>query len=183
MEADIDDPSHVNSYLVDGMHDTSIVEWSKKQKPQNDVFDLHRPKHKCWVTNTFAEEESRMFHEDPLLGSMQIHLLEGGTDPASLDDRSELESAKDSNSLMEDSNTAMSRNEGSQQTDQIYSNISDGIVEKSVSKELEDILYSESEDPFFLSPGIWSGEQEAQSSTRPPTIDQEFEQYFSMLML
>ncbi|MED6145187.1 hypothetical protein PIB30_022646 [Stylosanthes scabra] len=215
MEADIHNPSHVNSYLVDGMHDTSIVEWSKKRKSKNDIFDLHRPKHKCWVNNTLAEEESRMFHEDPLLGSMQIHLFEGGTestDPTSLDDHSDLESAKDSNSLMEDYNTCMSRNEGSrveaesanfyadlyalknveehsllglgsQKTDQMYSEISDGIVEKSVDKEFVDNLYSEGEDPFILSSGIWSVEQEAQSSTRPPTIDQEFEQYFSMLML
>ncbi|GAB2272565.1 hypothetical protein Dimus_007386 [Dionaea muscipula] len=50
--------------------------------------------------------------------------------------------------------------------------------------ELEDILYSNGFNPnvYMLSSERWNTDQEAQTGTRKPTIDQEFEQYFSMLM-
>ncbi|KAK7390526.1 hypothetical protein VNO78_25834 [Psophocarpus tetragonolobus] len=56
--------------------------------------------------------------------------------------------------------------------------------DESIDMEFED-LYSKGENrnKYVLSSGRWNVNQEAQSSTRSPTIDQEFEQYFSMLML
>uniref|UniRef100_A0A6N2KJU8 Laccase n=1 Tax=Salix viminalis TaxID=40686 RepID=A0A6N2KJU8_SALVM len=48
-----------------------------------------------------------------------------------------------------------------------------------------DILYSNEVNlnGYVLSSGRWTVNQDAQSGPRKPTIDQEFEQYFSMLML
>ncbi|KAJ1394423.1 hypothetical protein SESBI_34224 [Sesbania bispinosa] len=164
---------------------------------------------------------------------MHIFVVKGRTDAALLEDNSEAESARDSNSFAEDCNTAMSINEEGKHeadsaktylstsfvdwdgynvrdnqypvdvsaieknleehflglgnyTDHLYSEYAkDSIEEESVDTEFEDILYSKGENPktYVLSSGRWNVNQEAQSSTRPPTIDQEFEQYFSMLML
>lgn len=52
-------------------------------------------------------------------------------------------------------------------------------------KEIEEILYSNDTNPnvYVLSSGRWSVNKDAQQGSRKPTIDQEFEQYFSMLML
>ncbi|XP_054780982.1 protein FAR-RED ELONGATED HYPOCOTYL 1-like [Prosopis cineraria] len=57
--------------------------------------------------------------------------------------------------------------------------------EHSREKEFEDVFAAHGANPsiYILSSGKWDVNQEAESSTRPPTIDQEFEQYFSMLML
>lgn len=61
----------------------------------------------------------------------------------------------------------------------------DGMAEHSTDKELADMPYSSGMKPnnYVLSSGRWSVNQDAQIGTRKPTIDQEFEQYFSMLML
>lgn len=53
-----------------------------------------------------------MIDESPVSESMDVYVVEGRTDAAaSLDDSSEPESAKDSNSFADDSNTSMSVNE------------------------------------------------------------------------
>ncbi|KAL9264271.1 hypothetical protein AKJ16_DCAP14661 [Drosera capensis] len=54
-----------------------------------------------------------------------------------------------------------------------------------VDDELEDFLYSSGLNPnmYMLSSHIWNTDEEAQSGKPKPTIDQEFEQYFSSLML
>ncbi|XP_050212206.1 protein FAR-RED-ELONGATED HYPOCOTYL 1-LIKE isoform X2 [Mercurialis annua] len=58
-------------------------------------------------------------------------------------------------------------------------------IELYTDKDLEDIFFSNPADPntFVLSSGRWPVNQEAEAGTIKPTIDQEFEQYFSMLML
>lgn len=52
-------------------------------------------------------------------------------------------------------------------------------------EELEDMISSNgvNQNVYVLSSGRWGVNQDAQPSTRKPTIDQEFEQYFSTLML
>ncbi|KAK1563638.1 hypothetical protein Q3G72_030497 [Acer saccharum] len=52
-------------------------------------------------------------------------------------------------------------------------------------KEIEDILHSNQVNPnsLVLSSGRWGVNQESEIGKRKPTIDQEFEQYFSMLLL
>ncbi|XP_057460789.1 protein FAR-RED-ELONGATED HYPOCOTYL 1-LIKE isoform X1 [Actinidia eriantha] len=52
-------------------------------------------------------------------------------------------------------------------------------------KEPEDMLYSDEtpQNNYVLSSGRWSVNQENQSTSKKLTIDKEFEQYFSMLML
>ncbi|XP_035544871.1 protein FAR-RED-ELONGATED HYPOCOTYL 1-LIKE-like isoform X1 [Juglans regia] len=57
--------------------------------------------------------------------------------------------------------------------------------EQLTDKDIEDVLYSNGINPnkYVLSSGRWTVNQEAPSGTRKPTIDQEFEQYFSKLML
>ncbi|XP_027336787.1 uncharacterized protein LOC113850435 isoform X2 [Abrus precatorius] len=106
MDADIHNPSQGYRFCVDGVHETNIAEWNKKRKLQSDELDLPRPKHKCWLGNSSSEHAS-MFEENRALESMQIYVLEDRTGA----DSSEPESAKDSNSFTEDSNTAMSVNE------------------------------------------------------------------------
>lgn len=60
----------------------------------------------------------------------------------------------------------------------------DGI-EVCKDNEFEDLVHSDgvSEKNFILSSGRWTVNQEAEQDTRKLTIDKEFEQYFSMLML
>lgn len=69
--------------------------------------------------------------------------------------------------------------------DDIYSGYGNYIIEKYQDKEIEEILNSSGANPnvYVLSSGRWSVNQEAPQTTRKPTIDQEFEQYFSTLML
>ncbi|KAK7255782.1 hypothetical protein RIF29_29201 [Crotalaria pallida] len=230
MEETNDTPSQLNRFQVDGMHNINIVEW-RKRKLQSDQLDLLRPKRKCW------DGHASLFDENPVLESMHNHTVKSITDTSVVDDRSEPESVKDSNSFIEDCDTAMSVNEeakaeadcantylyvkresysedstlfdskyGSSYNDadmqalenpeehllgagsfsgHPYSEHADDSSEHSVDKEFEDFLFSNGVNPntYVLSSGRWNVDQEAQSSTRPPTIDQEFEQYFSMLML
>ncbi|GMJ12125.1 hypothetical protein HRI_004881700 [Hibiscus trionum] len=69
--------------------------------------------------------------------------------------------------------------------DYIYSGYRNYTIEKYQDKEIEEILNSNGENPndYVLSSGRWSVNQEATQNKRKPTIDQEFEQYFSTLML
>nr|KYP76731.1 hypothetical protein KK1_020984 [Cajanus cajan] len=167
---------------------------------------------------------------------MQIYVLEGRTDAESSE--SESESVKDSNSVSQDSFTAMSVNQdgkhvadsaktyqyerpstslvGEAHTSfykecnpsyhyadlQALKNLEEQILEiesrrshvyqenakesteESIDMEFEErFSQGENSNMYVLSSGRWNLNKEAQSSTRPPTIDQEFEQYFSMLML
>ncbi|ESW12508.1 hypothetical protein PHAVU_008G119100 [Phaseolus vulgaris] len=226
MEEIKDNPSRVNRYQVNGIDDLNIVEWKKKRKLQSDQLDLLRPKHKCWV-GSYSPGHASMFDENPILEG--IHNYTG--------ERSEPESAKDSNSFMEDCDTAVSVNkEATHETDcensYLYVNKVSYMEEEAfvdseciphyadtdeqalntdeehllgigdftgrecseygkesneypVDKEFEDFLFSSGVDPnvYVLSSGRWNVNQEVQSTSRPPTIDQEFEEYFSMLML
>ncbi|KAA8518919.1 hypothetical protein F0562_016307 [Nyssa sinensis] len=58
-------------------------------------------------------------------------------------------------------------------------------IEQCMDKELEGFLYSNgvNSNNYVLSSGRWSANQETQPGTKKLTIDKEFEQYFSMLML
>ncbi|KAK3016405.1 hypothetical protein RJ639_007052 [Escallonia herrerae] len=57
--------------------------------------------------------------------------------------------------------------------------------EQGTDKGLEDIIYSNGVIPnnFVLSSGRWNAHEETQQGTKKLTIDKEFEQYFSTLML
>ncbi|KAL5549877.1 hypothetical protein UlMin_000053 [Ulmus minor] len=61
----------------------------------------------------------------------------------------------------------------------------DESMENYTNEELSDVLSANGVNPnvYVLSSGRWTVNQEAASESRKPTIDQEFEQYFSMLML
>ncbi|KAK8542021.1 hypothetical protein V6N13_137403 [Hibiscus sabdariffa] len=69
--------------------------------------------------------------------------------------------------------------------DYIYSGYGNYTIEQYQDKEIEEILNSNGAKPndYVLSSGRWSVTQEAPQTKRKPTIDQEFEQYFSTLML
>ncbi|KAL0309873.1 UNVERIFIED_CONTAM: protein FAR-RED ELONGATED HYPOCOTYL 1, partial [Sesamum radiatum] len=58
-------------------------------------------------------------------------------------------------------------------------------TEHHCDKDLRDLLYSNGVAPinYVLSSGRWSVAQDTQPGTRKLTIDKEFEQYFSSLML
>ncbi|XP_061353338.1 protein FAR-RED-ELONGATED HYPOCOTYL 1-LIKE-like isoform X2 [Gastrolobium bilobum] len=220
------------------MNNINIVEWNKKRKLLSDQLDLLRPKHKCWV-GSFSSEHASMFEDNLALESMHNHMVESRTEAAFLDDRSKPESAKDSNSFIEDSDTAKSINEETKLeadcanantylyvnmtnyseeeafveseynpsyhdpdiqalknseehllglgsfSGHVYSEYVKEGSEHPVDMEFEDFPFSNgvNQNMYVLSSGRRNVNQEAQSSTRPPTIDQEFEQYFSMLML
>ncbi|XVE96897.1 hypothetical protein REPUB_Repub02eG0263400 [Reevesia pubescens] len=69
--------------------------------------------------------------------------------------------------------------------DYIYSGYGNYTKELCQDKQIEEILNSDGANPnvYVLSSGRWSVNQEVPKTTREPTIDQEFEQYFSTLML
>lgn len=96
-------------------------------------------------------------------------------------------SESDSNSFIGGSDNKMA-SEGDSDTD-VLSEINPGELENQERAELEDeitddtMLYSNDTPPFLLASGKWSLGQDARLGTRKPTIDQEFEQYFSALML
>ncbi|XP_004514391.1 protein FAR-RED-ELONGATED HYPOCOTYL 1-LIKE [Cicer arietinum] len=229
-------PSQLNRFKVDEMHDINIIEWNKKRKLHGYQLDLLRPKNKCRVENVSSEGAS-MLNESSILESADNHTVNSRVDASSAEDRSEPESAKDSNSFIEDSDTSMSVNEEAKPdadcanaylcvnrlsyseeetfidrkynpsyddldtqalenpeerllrlgtlSDHVYSEYDKDNIDQSVDKEFEDFLCSNGVNPdtYVLSSGRWDVNQEAQSSTRPPTIDQEFEEYFSALML
>ncbi|KAK2360781.1 protein FAR-RED ELONGATED HYPOCOTYL [Trifolium repens] len=233
IEARKEIPSQVNNrFQVDEMRDINIIEWNKKRKLQGFQLDLVRPKHKCRVesSSSSSSEDESMIDESPVLESANNHTVNSRTDAAFLDDSSEHESAKDSNSFIEDSDTSMSVNDDAkleadcantylsvnrlnysedetfidsnynpsyddpdtqamENTEQhllIYSEyVKDSSDDQSIDKEFEDFLYSNGVKPdkYILPSGKLILNQEAESSERPPTIDQEFEEYFSALML
>ncbi|XP_030529060.1 uncharacterized protein LOC115739901 [Rhodamnia argentea] len=69
--------------------------------------------------------------------------------------------------------------------DHICSEEGKDCIDQCHDDETEDIIYSDcgASNNFVLSSGRWIVNREAQHGTRRPTIDQEFEQYFSTLML
>nr|XP_025648609.1 protein FAR-RED ELONGATED HYPOCOTYL 1 isoform X1 [Arachis hypogaea] len=197
MEETEESPSQMNRLQVDGMYGISFAEFNKKRKLQSDQLDLVRPKHKCWV-GSFCSEHASMSDENQVLESVHNQMVKIRTDAAFLDERSEPESAKDSNSFMEDSDTAISVNKEAKldvdtylyekeenYAGHAYSEDGKDGAELAIEEEFEDFLLSNGVDPnmYVLSSGRRNVNREAQSSTRPPTIDQEFEEYFSMLML
>ncbi|MED6106694.1 hypothetical protein PIB30_006638 [Stylosanthes scabra] len=190
MEEAEENPSRVNRLQMDGMYGMSFAEFNKKRKLQSDQLDLVRPKHKCWV-GSFCSEHASMSDENQVLESVHNQMIKIRTNTAFLDERSQPESAKDSNSFVEDSDTAISVNKEAKLDADTYlygnafsEHAKDG-TELAIEEEFEDFLLSNGVDPnmYVLSSGRWNVNREAQSSTRPPTIDQEFEDYFSMLML
>ncbi|XP_027353450.1 protein FAR-RED ELONGATED HYPOCOTYL 1-like [Abrus precatorius] len=235
MEEKKGNTSQVNRFEVDGMDNLKIIEWKKKRKLQTDQLDLLRPKHKCWL-GSFSSEHASMFNENPALDNMHNYMIKSRMDAAFIDDGSQPESAKDSNSFIDDFDTAMSVNEEAKHeadcgnaylyvnrisyseeeafvdskcnpsyddpdiqalknheellglgslSGHEYSEHAKDSNEHSVDTEFEDFLFSNGVNPnmYVLSSGRWEVNQEAQSNSRPPTIDQEFEEYFSMLML
>ncbi|GLT92569.1 hypothetical protein SLE2022_104000 [Rubroshorea leprosula] len=71
--------------------------------------------------------------------------------------------------------------------DYIYSGYGNYIIEQYQDKEIEEIPQTShanaNANAYILSSGRWTVNQGAQQSTQKPTIDQEFEHYFSTLML
>ncbi|KAF8029289.1 hypothetical protein BT93_E1847 [Corymbia citriodora subsp. variegata] len=69
--------------------------------------------------------------------------------------------------------------------DQICLEEEKDCIDQCHDDETEGIIYSNGapSNNFVLSSGRWTVNREAEHGTRRPTIDQEFEQYFSMLML
>ncbi|GMI84701.1 hypothetical protein HRI_002139400 [Hibiscus trionum] len=236
-------PSKIKSFIDKPL---IVVDINKKRKLEAEQFGLPLSKHQCW--------KQGLSLKPPTLGS--ISEVEGFS-PCTLKGKggivyevSETESAKDSNSFAEDSDTAMSMHvdakyllhnnasssshdwgssshgshsygttvasssvekyvlsspgdepetavarlaENLEETlaeygtdiDYIYSGYGNYTIEQYRDKEIEEILDSEGEDSnvYVLSSGRWSVNQEASQTKRKPTIDQEFEQYFSTLML
>lgn len=167
-------------FHVDEMDNTNNFEWNKKRKSQTNQLDLPRPKHKCWIGNSSSENDL-MLDENPVFESNR-------TEAESVDDSSGPESAKDSNSFIEDSsNTTMSINEECKLeadsantcslnalenheehflglgncTDKMFSEYAKDNIEECIDKELEDIYHSKLENPntYVLSSGRWKVDQ------------------------
>lgn len=215
-------------------------------------MDLPISKHKCW-DRSFASEHLFVFGKNHELESIFPPIITGITEGAMVDDESQTESVKDSNSLAGDSDSVMSSYEANLPLQYAKTYLSDKPSTSSINsdsnsskhthysfgsckdklalltgehlpphhdglhafqnleeqllefcnevddtcsgygneqyrtdKELEDIPFSNGVNPnmYVLSSGRWSVvNQDAQSGNRKPTIDQEFEQYFSKLML
>ncbi|XP_015896979.3 protein FAR-RED ELONGATED HYPOCOTYL 1 [Ziziphus jujuba] len=246
MDDDNKSPSEINSFRV-----VDVIRTIKKRKLQAEQLELPTAKHKCWQSSPSNESVS-MSVENPDVQSLHSSIIGGKTEEHVVEDRSEHDSGKDSNSFFRDSDsptsiyveakvepeyvktylydmpstssgtesckdanypldslTVVKASSGkeelafSQHDDGIhlfqnheehlieFSNHVDYInceyedIEQCTDKELGDLLYSNRLNPntYVLSSGRWSVNQDTQSGARKPTIDQEFEQYFSMLML
>ncbi|GAV76568.1 hypothetical protein CFOL_v3_20041 [Cephalotus follicularis] len=264
MEAAHGYTSENNSFHVRKAPNTNIVDFNKKRKLQAEQLGLPTPKHK-FSNRSLLSELTSIFEGNPVTEGIHSVIQKGELEGGFIDDVSEPESAKDSNSFVDDSDSAMSvygENKleiedtkpsscdrpssssftcgGSSVKDTCYSlditaavetgaeneevrivheieeldpsndckgcqvswNLEDSppgfechvdcicskyanVSVELAEKELEDALYSSGLNPnsYVHSFGRWSANRDAQQGTWKPTIDQEFEQYFSMLML
>ncbi|XVF76655.1 hypothetical protein PTKIN_Ptkin13bG0284000 [Pterospermum kingtungense] len=129
--------------------------------------------------------DSASFSSSDLGSSSQVfHDSSDGTTVASRGVEKEVLSSHDGEPELAE-NLEESLVEFGDHIDYIYSGYGNYIIDQYQDKEIEEILNSKGANPnvYVLSSGRWSVNQEAPQTTRKPTIDQEFEQYFSMLML
>ncbi|XP_010529823.1 PREDICTED: protein FAR-RED ELONGATED HYPOCOTYL 1 isoform X2 [Tarenaya hassleriana] len=171
------------------------IDLSKKRKLQTDQFDSSPlPKHVCFHDKGEASLSKSC---EPCYDSNN-----------SSDQCSEIESVKDSNSftMAEASASSVSsgpmecsdetRNESSSSSlgeEMLHHHLGfiygTGELDGYKGKDIVDILYPDDEvkdhnATYVLSSGRWAVNRDSSlQNTMKPTIDQEFEQYFSMLML
>ncbi|XP_023913885.2 protein FAR-RED ELONGATED HYPOCOTYL 1 isoform X2 [Quercus suber] len=194
-----ENPSEINSFQVNKAFKNNIISFNKKRKLHAEQLGLPIPKHGCW-DHSFASEDVTVFEKIPKAESFCTNIINGKTGGATMvNNELEPESGEGSNSFAEDSDSAMSiYDEARLQPEYANTHLSDGPSTSSVNcpsncdynfleygESIEDTLYSNGSNPntYVLSSRRWNVNQDAQSGTRKPTIDQEFEQYFSMLML
>lgn len=244
MEGFKENPSEIHSFPV-----MNVLCPMKKRKFHEEQLGLPITKSRCleWV---FPSGQSiSMFDENLEVKNMIKQTLKRKIDGASLDDGSEPESGRGSNSFVGDSDSATSVygdsklgpvhaqtcqydrpstssangishsadelkyangdqqpmhphgeiqesqnleepiQEFGDQVDYIFAEYGDDCIEQCTDTGYEDLIYPNGLNPntYVLSSGRWNVNQdnsEAQSGgSRKPTIDQEFEQYFSSLML
>ncbi|XP_057970452.1 uncharacterized protein LOC131159506 isoform X2 [Malania oleifera] len=235
MDQDRHNPSHITSFHDNKMPNADIVDLGKKRKLQAELLGLPIPKHKS-RDRSYGSLLVSLLDEIP---EVDTCIIEGKSDTASLDD-SDLQSARDSNSFAEDSDSSMCASGGSKlesdcvktwtcsqpstsvnwgsrsflngsSLDRLAGMEKEGVREElillcgkhnhpqndvklPVSHDLEELLDFGIHDPKYMNYGIDQctdkelnslpySHEESRSSTRKPTIDQEFEEYFSTLML
>ncbi|KAF7848152.1 hypothetical protein BT93_L2250 [Corymbia citriodora subsp. variegata] len=245
-------PSDLSSF--EAIKAPNVVGLGKKRKNLSEHFDLPLPKCKC-LDGGFDPVLLSKSDGNPDIEDLPASRIKRPTEGGCNHDESQPESAKDSNSFAEDSDTAMSAYGGCNlgpDTAAITSGAStsyvkwawnssqdvphfssaekammrvdndDGVgkhvpsdqdselqmlleeqllefgchmgytceyandsLETCATKEVEDSIYSNASNPdnLVLSSGRWSTNHDTLRGTRKPTIDQEFEDYFSTLMM
>ncbi|KAL5809295.1 hypothetical protein ACOSQ3_029986 [Xanthoceras sorbifolium] len=258
MEPNNVNPSEIKSFHITGQR-TNVIDLNKKRKLEAELLGLPIAKHKCW-NGSLPLKSLSILEKNPKVEDFDTTIIKGTAE----DDGSENESAKDSNNVVEDSDSAMSEHgeskfeagdaktwsyhhtssslsnwssssfkdnsctsdsitasEGGDSKEQFAfvgeenhpSHHVDGLLiaetfddpligdgnnvhelcpgygnvteEQYTEKDIDTLLYSNEVNPnvYVLSSGRWSVNQDSQIGKRKPTIDQEFEQYFSTLML
>lgn len=247
-------PAEINSFYVISKLQTNPFDLNKKRKLPAEHLGLPSSKHKH-CNEGFPSKLAFLYNGLPETEHMNVQFIKGSANVLRFDDGSSPESAKDSNSFCEESDSATSVFHGakfelnqactydssstqcmsfggassgstnfsvesstameSSSTEQEvafasgenrietvhkvqehlleldsregydFAEYGHDETEQCTDQELEDLFYSNGLDPnaYILSSGRWTVNNEDQSSARAPTIDQEFEQYFSMLML
>ncbi|KAK6943634.1 hypothetical protein RJ641_024736 [Dillenia turbinata] len=102
------DPSEINSFHVQKASNINLVDLNKKRKLQAEYFGLPSSKHLC-ITQVLAPIENSISEENHEHEGINMH-IEEKTAGVSSEDGLEPESAKDSNSVSEDSDFVMSVN-------------------------------------------------------------------------
>ena len=83
------------------------MDLNKKRKLQAELLDLPSPKLKCWG-RSFSSQIFHPLDENTKIFDLHTPIIEEETDGETLDDRSEPDSAKDSNSFAGDSDSIIS---------------------------------------------------------------------------
>ncbi|KAL8526898.1 hypothetical protein ACS0TY_015951 [Phlomoides rotata] len=161
MEEDTISPAEINS----------IAYLNKKRKPQTELLDTPLPKHVCWGQKLEYDFSSQSTIE-PKKSLYSIENRSSTTKASSK--KPESTSVIDYELLEYESHGDCS-----------FSEYQFDGVENCPNTDLEDLLYSNGVDSsnYVLSSGRWPVGQESREKTKKLTIDKEFEEYFSMLML
>ncbi|KAJ8899721.1 hypothetical protein K2173_019420 [Erythroxylum novogranatense] len=165
-----------NSFVGDAESVSSLCGDSKFDSDDSKIWSSDAPSTSSFSFGCSSSTISQSYSDDTTGTSAGKEDACGGgkLDPVDLDHGFQI------THYHEDSNLKFGSN-----ADYTYPECGKELVDLYRDEELEAALHSNTLNPniYVLSSGRWSLNQDSQPATRKPTIDQEFEQYFSTLML
>ncbi|ONK67737.1 uncharacterized protein A4U43_C05F3220 [Asparagus officinalis] len=173
------DSDHLpNSLFPAGDHSANIIELNKKRKlPCYELENSDSPLLKHRNCDRYGSSDHPQIITNH--NSMEAELIDGG-----IDNSLEIESENDSISFIGVSDNKITSEVDIKVENPSMSSSQDKLcAENQFEDETIEEIYSNDVAPFLLASGKCSIEQDARLGTSKPTIDQEFEQYFSALML
>ncbi|XP_010528448.1 PREDICTED: protein FAR-RED ELONGATED HYPOCOTYL 1-like [Tarenaya hassleriana] len=176
-EVDNQNPSQITRCSIsNNVLNMEAVNLSRKRKFQTEQLELlPLPKHVCFDENKNKNSSDPSPEVESVKDSNSFATAEG----------SDYSTLSVNSGSMECSNEIKSESSSSSLGESMLQNPIEGYIEK----DIVDFLYPDEDvkdynATYVLSSGRWTVNQDSsRQNTRKPTIDQEFEQYFSMLML